>query len=198
MREDKEKGLFDEDPTMSMSTPSFRPPAKTATQWPTRGWVMTNGHPRRNGSSSSGSKRERKTGREESRVAEDSRPRAEASSSRAASEYQGFVQNGISPAPRPSLANGDDASSSRATIVSPTRDDLGEHPSARQFLPPPPPLPSPSRPPPFVAPDESWTGQYTGPASGFLTGPGGPFGHTAQNPGRTIYSQQHRTESQNS
>ena len=194
MREDKEKGLFD-DPTMSMSTPSFKPSNKTAmTQWPTRGWVMTNGHPRKNGSSSSG-RRERRTDREEPRVAEDSRLRVEASSSRAAAEYQGFVQNGISPVPRPPLANGDSASSSRAPIVSPTRDDLGEHLAAHQFLPPQPPLPSPSRPPPFAAQDESWTGQYTGPASGFLTGPGGPFSHTAQNPGRTIYSQQHRTES---
>ena len=197
MREDKEKGLFDDDPAMSMSTPSFRPPAKTVmSQWPTRGFVMTNGHPRRNGSSSSG-KRERRTDREEPRVAEDGRPRVEASSSRVAPEYQGFIQNGISisPIPRPSLANGHSTSSSSVAIVPPTRDDLGEHPAARQFLPPP--LPSPSRPvpPPFVAQDESWTGQYTGPASGFLTGPGGPFGHTAQNPGRTIYSQQHRTES---
>ena len=42
--------------------------------------------------------------------------------------------------------------------------------------------------------DSAWTGRYTGPASGFLQGPGGPLGRVAQNPGRTIYSQQHRTD----
>ncbi|KAH7928397.1 hypothetical protein BV22DRAFT_1030694 [Leucogyrophana mollusca] len=40
----------------------------------------------------------------------------------------------------------------------------------------------------------SWPGQYTGPASGFLQDPHGGFGRIAQNPGRTIYSQQHRPE----
>ena len=44
--------------------------------------------------------------------------------------------------------------------------------------------------PPFHAHnDPAWTGQFTGPASGFLHGPVVPFGRTNQNPGRTIYSQ---------
>ncbi|KAG6820181.1 hypothetical protein H0H93_004312 [Arthromyces matolae] len=45
--------------------------------------------------------------------------------------------------------------------------------------------------------EEGWQAQsstFTGPASGFLQGPAsGPFGN-AQNPGRTIYSQQFRSE----
>jgi hypothetical protein len=44
--------------------------------------------------------------------------------------------------------------------------------------------------PPFHAHNDSaWTGQFTGPASGFLHGPVVPFGRANQNPGRTIYSQ---------
>jgi hypothetical protein len=44
--------------------------------------------------------------------------------------------------------------------------------------------------PPFHAHNDSaWTGQFTGPASGFLHGPVVPFIRTNQNPGRTIYSQ---------
>jgi len=37
--------------------------------------------------------------------------------------------------------------------------------------------------------DPAWTGQFTGPASGFLQGSVVPFGRANQNPGRTIYSQ---------
>ncbi|KIJ64437.1 hypothetical protein HYDPIDRAFT_28381 [Hydnomerulius pinastri MD-312] len=40
----------------------------------------------------------------------------------------------------------------------------------------------------------SWPGQFTGPASGFLQDPQSAFGRMAQNPGRTIYSQQPRSE----
>jgi hypothetical protein len=44
--------------------------------------------------------------------------------------------------------------------------------------------------PPFHAHnDPAWTGQFTGPASGFLHGPVVSFGRTNQNPGRTIYSE---------
>jgi hypothetical protein len=41
---------------------------------------------------------------------------------------------------------------------------------------------------------EAWPGQYTGPASGFLH-PHGSFVRINPNPGRTIYSQQQRTDS---
>ncbi|KAG6886961.1 hypothetical protein C0992_001433 [Termitomyces sp. T32_za158] len=45
---------------------------------------------------------------------------------------------------------------------------------------------------------EAWSAQQppyaTGPASGFLQGPGAPFGRALQNPGRTIYSQEYRPE----
>ena len=47
---------------------------------------------------------------------------------------------------------------------------------------------SPS-PPLHAHNDPAWTGQFTGPASGFLNGPVVPFGRANQNPGRTIYSQ---------
>jgi len=44
--------------------------------------------------------------------------------------------------------------------------------------------------PPFNAQnDPAWSGQFTGPASGFLQGSVVPFGRVNQNPGRTIYSQ---------
>ncbi|KAH7885385.1 hypothetical protein F5I97DRAFT_1937606 [Phlebopus sp. FC_14] len=48
-----------------------------------------------------------------------------------------------------------------------------------------------SPPHPF---NPGWSGQYTGPASGFLQESQSAFGRIAQNPGRTIYSQQSRSE----
>lgn len=42
--------------------------------------------------------------------------------------------------------------------------------------------------------NEHWPGNFTGPASGFLQGPGGPFSRPALNPGRTIYSHQSRAD----
>uniref|UniRef100_A0A8H7XQ41 Transcription factor CBF/NF-Y/archaeal histone domain-containing protein n=1 Tax=Psilocybe cubensis TaxID=181762 RepID=A0A8H7XQ41_PSICU len=49
-----------------------------------------------------------------------------------------------------------------------------------------------SHSPPY---DPVWTGQFTGPASGFLQGPSpSSFGRPTQNPGRTIYSQSHRSD----
>ncbi|PPQ89665.1 hypothetical protein CVT25_013852 [Psilocybe cyanescens] len=48
-----------------------------------------------------------------------------------------------------------------------------------------------SHSPPY---DPAWPGQFTGPASGFLQGPAPSFGRVAQNPGRTIYSHNHRPD----
>jgi len=49
-------------------------------------------------------------------------------------------------------------------------------------------------PPSPTVEEDSWPGQFTGPASGFLQGPGGPFIRPPQNPGRTIYSQSHQPD----
>ncbi|KAF8645223.1 hypothetical protein AX16_008050 [Volvariella volvacea WC 439] len=95
---------------------------------------------------------------------------------------------------------------SRATISLPPRTSLNGHASSSSSstsgAPPPRPrneYPSPSRlaqyaQPPLGPQEENWPGQFTGPASAFLQGPGGPFGRSAPNPGRTIYSPQSRTD----
>lgn len=46
----------------------------------------------------------------------------------------------------------------------------------------------------FLTANESWPGQYTGPASGFLH-PRGSFDRVSPNPGRTIYSHHHQAGS---
>lgn len=90
----------------------------------------------------------------------------------------------LSAVARPSpLANGHSVVPSRSGTNTPrSREDTSEQPSPRPHV---------SRSSEEASP---WPGQYTGPASGFLQGPGGPFGRVAQNPGRTIYSQQHRAD----
>lgn len=76
------------------------------------------------------------------------------------------------------LANGHSTSASRSHTLTPS--------GTRN---PSPPRESHSHSPPPQ--DEARNSQYTGPASGFLQGPGGPFSRAPQNPGRTIYSQSH-------
>ncbi|KAF8237186.1 hypothetical protein L208DRAFT_1248962 [Tricholoma matsutake] len=89
----------------------------------------------------------------------------------------------------PPPSNGHSTAPSRSGTITPARsreEAFGSRSPPRHF--------PDSHNSPLLAQEESWTGQYTGPASGFLQGPGGPFGRVAQNPGRTIYSQQHRTD----
>jgi len=94
-------------------------------------------------------------------------------------DYYRRPRNGSTPTPiskSPPLANGHSTSVSRSGTLTPSGT---KNPS--------PPRESHSRSPPQAP----WDGQYTGPASGFLQGPGGPFSRPPQNPGRTIYSQSH-------
>jgi hypothetical protein len=201
MREEKEKELFDDDPAMStMTTPSARPSVKTGSKVQSqqnRNWVMINGQSHKNGSSNSSastSKRARRTDRDDDNYGHRASPGApdpnrlwaEGSAARNATGHQ---QNGRSSAAPPPKQNGHHAPSSRSGTNTP-KADSPEHTSPRTY-PAPQPRPSPLGPPA----EEPWTGPYPGPVSGFLTGPGAPFGRAAQNPGRTIYSQQHRTGS---
>jgi len=89
----------------------------------------------------------------------------------------------------PPPSNGHSSDPSRSGTITPAQSREGAFGSHS-----PPRHSHNSRNSPFIPQEESWTGQYAGPASGFLQGPGGPFGRVAQNPGRTIYSQQHRAD----
>lgn len=204
MREAKEKELFDDDPAMSASTSLRHSTSTTASASTHRPKVKTrnpngNGHEKRNGSVPV-TKRE---GRPESRhrshelnpaastdLEVDGESSVDDHGFSAGLDHPGPVNNGRASVPaRPSpLANGHSSTASRSGTITPaqSRDDPSEHPSPRHL--------PPSRTSPLASQEDAWPGQYTGPASGFLQGPGGPFGRVAQNPGRTIYSQQHRAE----
>lgn len=194
LQEDRKKELLNDDPALSTST--YRAPVKISarSQGHSRGF---NGPSRKNGGNSS-SKRERRTEKDDGRfidgrhaiVTDANRLWVEGAAARA-SEYHESVQNGRSSAHissmRPSFVNGCDVSPSRSGVSSPIRNDAADPSPHRQY--------SSGRSSGFLPPEEPWPSQYTGPASGFLTGPGGPFSHSTANPGRTIYSQQPRSES---
>jgi hypothetical protein len=101
------------------------------------------------------------------------------------------IHNGISSASSiPPLINGHSSGISRS-LTPPLSPNGSEH-GAIPLQPRYPDTHSRSRSPspPFHAHnDPAWTGQFTGPASGFLQGSVVPFGRANQNPGRTIYSQ---------
>lgn len=120
-------------------------------------------------------------------------------------EYPQTVQNHVSVGADGMLklspqTNGHSSSSHRKRA----RDDRPMHhpvapsshyPNSHPALPQQPPAPAPAPLPQVFHPqDEAWPGQYTGPASGFLQDTRGPFDRVVQNPGRTIYSQQHPQE----
>ncbi|TFK74879.1 hypothetical protein BDN72DRAFT_637296 [Pluteus cervinus] len=88
------------------------------------------------------------------------------------------------PARSSPLANGNNVISSRSGTVTPAGQIIDDYPS--------PPHHSHYHRPSHSQEDPA-TWQYTGPSSAFLQGPGAPFGR-ASNPGRTIYSQQNRTD----
>ncbi|KAG5335258.1 hypothetical protein C0989_001651 [Termitomyces sp. Mn162] len=109
------------------------------------------------------------------------------------SVYNGRLSLSARPSP---LANGHSVSAapSRSSTITPAQ---SRDPSDAASVQHQPSTPVPSQP------EENWSAQApppppppyaAGPASGFLQGPGGPFGRVSQNPGRTIYSQQYRTE----
>ena len=100
------------------------------------------------------------------------------------------IHNGISSASSiPPLINGHSSGISRS-LTPPLIQNGSEHgANPLQSRHPDSHSHSRSPSPPFHAHnDPAWTGQFTGPASGFLQG-SVPFGRANQNPGRTIYSQ---------
>jgi len=113
------------------------------------------------------------------------------------SNHTGPLHNGISsasgfPSIPPPLTNGHSSGISRS-LSPPLIQNGSEHGAIPlQSRHPDSHSRSRSRSPPFHAHnDPAWTGQFTGPASGFLQGSVVPFGRAnhIQNPGRTIYSQ---------
>lgn len=107
------------------------------------------------------------------------------------------LHNGISSASDfssipPPLTNGQSSGISRSLTPSLTQNgsEHGAIPLQSRYPDSHPHSRSPS-PPSHAHNDPAWTGQFTGPASGFLQGSVVPFGRTnnIQNPGRTIYSQ---------
>ncbi|KAG6903241.1 hypothetical protein C0995_000136 [Termitomyces sp. Mi166 len=107
--------------------------------------------------------------------------------------YNGRLSLSARPSP---LANGHSASTapSRSSTITPAQshDPSPSDAASTQHHPSSTASPYPAQS------EESWLSVQApyamGPASGFLQGPGGPFGRVSQNPGRTIYSQQYRTE----
>jgi hypothetical protein len=198
MREAKERELFEADPAMSsmQSTSASAPVGNTQKA---RGKSRTsNGPEGRNGSASTGG-RERPEIRalnvngvfDADRHGDFGEWADRQNPSRYAVGHSRPTHNGVaSILPRlPLPSNGHSTAPSRSGTITPAQsreEPSGSHSPPRHFD---------SRNSPLLPPEEAWTtGQYAGPASGFLQGPGGPFSRVAQNPGRTIYSQQHRTD----
>ncbi|KAF5382584.1 hypothetical protein D9615_002784 [Tricholomella constricta] len=196
MREAKEKEVFDEDPTASSSIRPFTS-ASAPPKTKVKARNTTNGQA--SGSISARHDRRPDSRAPSSSLPSDDRERDETYSDwvdthapRTGAAHSIIIQNGrLSLPARPSpLANGHTTAPSRSGTLTPAvSHEPSENASPHHY--------QPSRSSPLVAQEEThqpWPGQYTGPASGFLQGPGGPFGRVAQNPGRTIYSQQHRAD----
>jgi hypothetical protein len=200
LREAKEKELFEDDPAMSTSLSVHSTTAPIANAHKNRGKSRhVNGPERRNGVTSMGGLEKRPENRSQhghddlsiNGTLEEDRHGTWGdwtdghNTSRYGLDHSRSTHiNGVaSILTRPPPSNGHGAASPSGTITpAPSRGEaFSSHSPPRHFHDP-----TPS--------EEPWTGQYTGPASGFLQGPGAPFGRVAQNPGRTIYSQQHRTD----
>lgn len=199
MREAKERELFEDDPAMSTSL-SAHPPSASASAHKNRAKSRNvNGPERRNGSAST-SGRER---RPENRAYDDANVNGTFDGDRHGtwgeredgcnpSRYgldhsRSTPVNGMTSVPtRPPPSNGRHSTApSRSGTITPALPREGAFGSRS-----PPRHYHDSR----NSPQEEWTGQYAGPATGFLQGPAAPFGRVAQNPGRTIYSQQQRAD----
>lgn len=85
------------------------------------------------------------------------------------------------PARSSPLANGNNVITSHSAVGT-SGQLIREYPAS----------PNGGSPPRSYGQEEAW--QYTGPASGFLQGPGAPFGRGSPNTGRTIYSHPGRSE----
>jgi len=213
MREAKEKELFDDDPAMSTSLSvhptSASAPVTNAQKSRGKGRNV-NGPERRNGSASTGGRERRPENRIQHGHDDTNINGTIDGDSHGVRGEWGEWGDGHNPSrydldhSRPKHINGEGSTStrppppsndhstapSRAGTITPARsreETYGSRsPPVRHF--------HDSHNSPLLLQEESWTGRYTGPASGFLQGPGGPLGRVAQNPGRTIYSQQHRTD----
>ncbi|KAF8895523.1 hypothetical protein BD779DRAFT_1660310 [Infundibulicybe gibba] len=186
LRKEREKELLADDPTLPA------PPATGSVHTTLAGGAQRTKEKSRatNGSASASSRREKARGHQHLDGSDE--PSSNGNASRPNRDRLQPSHSNGTPASdrRPSpLANGH-ATSSRSGTVTPAimREDHLERVSSPQPH-------HQSHTPPFP-PDETWTGhgQYTGPASGFLQGPGGPFSRASSNPGRTIYSHNHRID----
>jgi len=194
-REAKEKELLEEDPAISTSL-SVSLSGSYTSKGKGRG-RMANGKEKLNGSTSS-NRRDSRSRDTKGRWSYDFHPGSTRADSAEGSwtpctwsderatfrptSAQMPAQNGVearklSPLPDPFVP-------ARPHIVVP-RD-------GRPELAPPSHNPHPASA--FLAANETWPGQYTGPASGFLQDPRGSFGRVSPNPGRTIYSPHHFSE----
>ncbi|KAG5652964.1 hypothetical protein H0H81_002862 [Sphagnurus paluster] len=189
MREAKEKELFEEDPTASinLSTSASAPPIHKTRP---KARLQANGQGSISARPERGSDSRAASGDDRDGTYDDW---SDGRAPRSGTSHSITVQNGrLSLSARPSsLANGHTAPSRSGTLTPSLSHTMSEAASPQQH--------PASRSSPSVAqedPPQGWTGsgQFTGPASGFLQGPGAPFGRVAQNPGRTIYSQQHRAD----
>ncbi|KAF8798793.1 hypothetical protein BYT27DRAFT_7150188 [Phlegmacium glaucopus] len=206
LRQRKEREILEDNPAMA---PSFRVPTPDAEPTmsdvpkPTKRSRGTNGKEKINGSASTGPQRASKkpstAGQQMQSVDVESLPVDKewdgdlASLGGESSNHHRSIHNEVSSASAsssipPPLVNGHSSGISRS-LTPPLTQNGSEHGA----IPLQPQYPdSHSRPltPPFHAHnDPAWSGQFTGPASGFLHGPVASFGRANQNPGRTIYSQ---------
>jgi hypothetical protein len=210
LRQRKEKEMLKDNPAMApFSMPSALSPDAEPTMSdffkPTKRSRSNNGKEKVNGSASTGtlnrfaSKRPTNAGHQMQDVdveflsVDKEWDMDPASLGGESSNHPRPTHNGISPASAfssipPPLTNGHSSGISRSLTPPLTQNGLehGAIPLQSRY----PDSRSRSPTPPFHAHnDPAWTGQFTGPASGFLHGPVVSFGRANQNPGRTIYSQ---------
>ena len=203
LRQRKERGMLEDNPATAPSFPMTSAPSPdaepTMSDFPKsmKRSRSTNGKEKANGSASTGnrrssSKRPTNAGHQMQDVDKewDMDPTSLGGES---SSHTRPIHNGISSASDfstipPPLINGHSPGISRS-LTPPLTQNGSEH-GAIPLQSRHPDSHSRSPTPPFHAHnDPAWTGQFTGPASGFLHGPVVPFGRANQNPGRTIYSQ---------
>ncbi|KAG6852786.1 hypothetical protein C0991_009123 [Blastosporella zonata] len=184
MREAKEKELFDADPTAPPTARPSGPSTSMSASAPRKAKSRLNGAPKHDRRSDKGLPRPTSAPIDsDSNYSDwtDTRP-PRTGGKPSISVYNGRLSVSARPSP---LANGHSVSAepSRSGTLTPAQ----SHDTSDMA---PPQHQSASTASPFPAPPEP----YTGPASGFLQGSGGPFARVAQNPGRTIYSQQYHAE----
>ncbi|KAG6910676.1 hypothetical protein DXG01_008720 [Tephrocybe rancida] len=189
LRTAKEKELFDADPSAPLTT--ARP--STSASAPRKAKSRANGGapPKHDRRSDKGLPRTSAPVDSDSTYSDwaDTRP-SRAGGKPAITLYNGRLSVSARPSP---LANGHGTSTapSRSGTLTPAR---SHEPIASSVASPQHQPSSAASPVPSQSEEKLAQTPYSGPASGFLQGPGGPFGRVAQNPGRTIYSQQYRAE----